>query len=58
MTEAQKGLSIKTIEKRLNAIDEMEEIVRLQRARLERCSSSENGKPMVSEGGHRRRSGC
>jgi hypothetical protein len=47
MTEAQHHDSTKTIMKRLNALNEMEEVVTIQRARLDKVLMLETDKPMI-----------
>jgi hypothetical protein len=45
ITEAQSTLAIKTVAKRLNAMDELEEIVRVQRLRVDKLLAKEKDMP-------------
>ena len=47
ITEAATGDSIKTVEKRVNAMTELEEMARIQRARVDKMLGLEDGKPML-----------
>ena len=47
ITEAATSASIKTLAKRVNAMDELEEMVRIQRVRVDKMLALEEGKPML-----------
>lgn len=47
ITEAQHHDSTKTISKRLNALNEMEEMVMIQRSRVDKALALESDKPMI-----------
>jgi hypothetical protein len=47
ITEAATSASIKTLAKRVNAMDELEEMVRIQRTRVDKMLALEEGKPML-----------
>ncbi len=47
ISEAHVNLPLATVQKRLNALDEMEEMVRLQRGRVDKMLTLETGKPIL-----------
>jgi hypothetical protein len=47
ITEAQHTLALKTVQKRLNALDELEELVVIQRGRVDKMLMMEKDKPIL-----------